>query len=119
MSERTAKVIILLAAGLMFAAIGIKRDSIEDPFRFAWAAGVITVGLSALSDISPEVAGPAALLVLIAVYWRNKGVIGSVPGLSGKSGGIPSTPGNRATSRSGTAAAGTAARTAQQTIGGF
>lgn len=119
MSERTAKTVVLLAGALMFAAVAIKRDTIPDPFRFAWAAGVITLGLSVLADISPEVAGPAALLVLIAVYWRNKGVIGSVPGLSGKSGGIPSTPGNRATSTAGTSAAGTAARTAQQTIGGF
>jgi hypothetical protein len=77
-SKQTANTIVLLAGGLMFAAIAIKRATIPDPFRFAWAAGVITLGLSVLADISPEVAGPAAILVLLAVYTRNKGVLGSV-----------------------------------------
>jgi hypothetical protein len=78
MSERAAKTMVLVAGGMMFAAIGIKRGQIADPFRFAWAAGVITVFLSVLADIAPEVAGPFALLVLMAVYWKNRGVIGSV-----------------------------------------
>ncbi len=62
----------------MFAMIGIKRDSIPDPFRYAWAAGVIVLGLSVLADISPEIAGPFAILTLLAVYWKNQGVLGSV-----------------------------------------
>lgn len=78
MSERSAKTIVLLAGGLMFAAIGIRRDQISDPFRFAWAAGVITLGLSVLADIAPEIAGPFAILLLMAVYWKNRGVLGSV-----------------------------------------
>ncbi len=78
MSERTAKTMVLVAGALMFAAIGIRRSSIPDPFRFAWAAGVITVFLSLLADVSPEVAGPAAILVLLAVYAKNRGVLGSV-----------------------------------------
>ena len=68
---------VLLTAGLMFAAIGIRRDRIADPFKYAWAAGVVTLGLSVLADLAPEVAGPAAILVLMAVYWRNRGVIGA------------------------------------------
>jgi hypothetical protein len=84
-SERTAKTIVLVTAGFMFAAIGIKRSTIPDPFKFAWAAGVITLALSLLADIAPEVAGPFAILVLIAVYWKNKGVLGSVlPGGQGQ-----------------------------------
>lgn len=62
----------------MFAAIGIKRSQISDPFKFAWAAGVITLFLSVLADVAPEIAGPFAILVLMAVYWKNRGVIGSV-----------------------------------------
>jgi len=78
MSERSAKTMVLVAGGMMFAAIAIKRGQIADPFRFAWAAGAITLFLSVLADIAPEVAGPFALLVLMAVYWKNRGVIGSV-----------------------------------------
>lgn len=78
MSPQSAKTIVLVAGGFMFAAIAIKRDSIPDPFRFAWAAGVITLGLSLLADLAPEIAGPFAILVLMAVYWKNRGVLGSV-----------------------------------------
>lgn len=78
MSPQTAKTIVFVAGGLMFAMIGIKRSEIPDPFRYAWAAGVITLGLALLADISPEVAGPFAILTLLAVYWKNQGVLGSV-----------------------------------------
>lgn len=75
MTPQSAKTIVLVAGGLLFAAIGLRRSQIRDPFRFAWAAGLLTIGLSATADIAPEIAGPFALLVLIAVYWRNRGVI--------------------------------------------
>ena len=78
MSEKTAKTIVLLTGAFLFAAIGIKRSTIPDPYRYAWGAGLITLGLSVVADIAPEVAGPAALLVLFAVYMRNRGVVGSV-----------------------------------------
>lgn len=78
MSEGTAKTVVLVAGFFMFAAIFIRRAQISDPFRYAWAAGVITLFLSLLADIAPQVAGPAALLALLAVYAKNKGVIGSV-----------------------------------------
>ena len=76
MSEKTAKTIVLLTGAFLFAAIGIKRSTIPDPYRYAWGAGLITLGLSVVADIAPEVAGPAALLVLFAVYMRNRGVVG-------------------------------------------
>ena len=78
MSPNTSRTIVLVAGAFMLAAIALRRDQIGDPFRYAWAAGVITLGLSLLSDIAPEIAGPFAILVLMAVYWRNRGVIGSV-----------------------------------------
>lgn len=77
MSGNGAKTWVLVAGGLMFAAIGLRRDKIDDPFRFAWAAGVVTLLLSVMADLAPEIAGPFALLVLMAVYWRNRGVLGS------------------------------------------
>jgi hypothetical protein len=83
-NPNTARTLVLVSGGLMFAAIGIRRSQISDPFRYAWAAGVITLFLSLLADIAPEVAGPSALLVLLAVYWSHRGTLGSLPGLSGK-----------------------------------
>lgn len=77
MSPQTAKVMVLVAGGLMFAAIGVRHSQIDDPFRFAWAAGAITLFLSLLADVAPEVAGPFAALVLMAVYWKNRGVLGA------------------------------------------
>ena len=75
MSERTAKTIVLLVGAMMCAAVFARRSTIKDPFRFAWAAGVITLGLSVLADIAPEIAGPFALLVLLAVWYRNKAAL--------------------------------------------
>lgn len=78
MSPSTAKTVVLVAGGLMFAFIGIRKDKLTDPFRYAWAAGVITLGLSLLADISPEIAGPFAILLVLAVYAKNRGVLGGV-----------------------------------------
>lgn len=78
MSPTSAKTLVLVTGGLMLAIVGIRHDAIADPFRAAWGAGVITLFLSLLADIAPEVAGPAAILVLLAVYWKHKGVLGSV-----------------------------------------
>lgn len=88
---------VLLAGGLMFAAIGIKHAQIADPFKFAWAAGVITLFLAVLADVAPEVGGPFAILVLMAVYWKNKGVLGSVLPAGG-AGGASAASGNTRTS---------------------
>ena len=69
---------VLVSGALMFATIGIRRAAFPDVYKAAWAAGVITLFLSVLADVAPEVAGPFAILVLLAVYWKNKGVIGSI-----------------------------------------
>lgn len=78
MSAQSGKTWILVAAGLMFGILFVKRDSFPDVFKAAWAAGVVVLGLSVLADVAPEIAGPAALLVLMAVYWRHRGALGSV-----------------------------------------
>lgn len=92
MSEKSAKTVVLLAGALMFAAIGIRRKQIPDPFRFAFAAGVITLGLSVAADVAPQIAGPFALLVLTAVYWRNRGVLGSAIPSTSNTAPIPAKP---------------------------
>lgn len=91
MSSSSSKTLVLVAGGLMFAAIALRREQIGDPFKFAWAAGVITLGLSVLADLAPQVAGPFALLVLMAVYWRNRGLLGAKTALAGGSSSSSST----------------------------
>jgi hypothetical protein len=92
-SASSARTIVLLAGGLMFAAVYLRRDRIPDPFRFAWAAGVITLFLSVLADTVPEIAGPFAILVVMAVYWRNRAVLGTLnPAKPSAAVATPSTP---------------------------
>ena len=84
----SGKTWVLVAAGLMFGIIFIRRDSFPDVFKAAWAAGVITLFLSVLADVAPEIAGPAAILILLAVYWRHRGALGSIlPPSSNAAGG--------------------------------
>lgn len=78
MSPQAGKTWVLVAAGLMFGILFVKRDSFGDVFKAAWAAGVVVLALSVLADVAPEIAGPAALLVLMAVYWKHRGALGSV-----------------------------------------
>lgn len=78
MTSQSARTIVLLVAGFLFAALFVRRDKIPDPYRYTWAAGIVTLGLSLLADIAPQIAGPFALLVLIAVWYKNRGVVGGV-----------------------------------------
>lgn len=52
----------------------------ERTFKSLWAIGLVTLGLAIFADFVPDVAGPFALLVLIAMAVRNTGVLGSVVG---------------------------------------
>lgn len=73
MSPQSARTMVLVSAGVMFVAIALRRDQIKDVYRYAWAAGVITLFLSVLADLTPEIAGPFAMLILLAVWFRNRG----------------------------------------------
>jgi hypothetical protein len=92
-SESTAKTTVLVVGALMLVYVGLKRNTLPDPYRMAWAAGLITLFLSLLADISPEIAGPLAILLLIAVYWHNKGILGPVlPSSSNTQTATPASP---------------------------
>lgn len=77
MSGQSAKTIVLVVGGLLFAIVALQGSKFDDRYRAFWAVGVMTLGLSVVADIAPEVAGPFAILLLIAVYWKNRGVLGS------------------------------------------
>jgi len=90
-SKSSANTIVLLVGGLMFAFIFLKPDKFKDQFKAAWGAGVITLGLSVVADLAPEIAGPFAILLLMAVYWKNRGALGGVFGGTGLPSGVTST----------------------------
>jgi hypothetical protein len=69
-SESTAKALIIGGGLGTIAIIFLRRNQLSDPFRNAWAAGALWLFLSLLADIAPQVAGPAALLVLIFAYAK-------------------------------------------------
>ncbi len=66
----------------MFTLVQAKRQGrpSEKTFKALWAIGLLTLGLAIFADFAPEVAGPFALLVLIAMAVRNTGALGSVIG---------------------------------------
>lgn len=90
MSKSSANTLVLVTGGLLFAFVALKRDKLADPYRFAWGAGVVTIGLSVVADLAPEIAGPFALLLLMAVYWKNRGALGGVLAGSNTGTGVPS-----------------------------
>jgi hypothetical protein len=71
-----------LEAGFVLAqAKRTKRDR-ETVARSLYAIGLLTLALSIFADFVPEVAGPFALLVLVALAARSRGALGEVLGTS-------------------------------------
>jgi hypothetical protein len=85
-SEQASRIVLLSGAGMAtFTLIQASREGRpnERTFRTLWAIGLLTLGLAIFADFVPEVAGPFALLVLIAMAVRNTGALGSVIGGAG------------------------------------
>jgi len=85
-SEQAARVVLISGAGMAtFVLIqGSKQHrATEETYKSLWAIGLLTLGLAIFADFVPGVAGPFALLVLIAMAVRNTGALGSVIGGAG------------------------------------
>lgn len=77
MTTRTASTVVLLAGALM--AFYVLRSKPEGSrYKALWAVALMTLGLSVLADFAPDLAGPFAVLVMIAAYMRHKGTLGKV-----------------------------------------
>lgn len=74
MTSGTASTIVLASGGLMLAYAVQKKSA-----RKAYAAGVVTLGLTFLADVAPEIAGPFALLIVLYLATR-EGIFGKVFG---------------------------------------
>lgn len=86
MTSSQATRVVLISMGVL-AAITLsahRNDSNpEERVRALWAIGALGVGLAALADVAPQVAGPFALLCAVAMVSRNPGEIGRAIGFQG------------------------------------
>jgi len=73
-TSSTAQTVVLVSGGLMLAYAVQKRST-----KAAYAAGVITLGLTFLADVAPEIAGPFAILVVLYLATK-QGLFGNVFG---------------------------------------
>jgi hypothetical protein len=81
MDSTTASRMVFVSGGLMATYVLIEaRGKPQGSYRQLWAVGALTVGLSVFADFMPKVAGPAALLILVAMVARNTGALGGVIG---------------------------------------
>lgn len=81
MNAATANRMVLVSTGAMIAFVLIERHfnpAQVDMYKRLWAVGALGVGMSLAADFVPQIAGPFALLVLVAMVARNKGQIGRV-----------------------------------------
>lgn len=67
MTPSTAQTIVLVSGGLMLAYAVQKKSA-----KKAYAAGAVTLGLSFLADVAPQVAGPFALLLVLYLAQKEK-----------------------------------------------
>lgn len=98
-SAQSSRVVVICAFLEAFFVLAKARQgtSKDTTVKSLWAIGVITLGLSMLSDFAPQVAGPFAVLMLAALAARSRGELGQVLGVSGASAQSSSTqPGREA-----------------------
>ena len=80
-SEQAARIVFV--AGMLEAGYVLIRGNRGgladgDTWKSLWAIGLLTLGLAVFADFVPQVAGPFALLVLVAMIARNRDELGGV-----------------------------------------
>lgn len=80
MEPSTAKTIVLASTGIMLVLVATDATSTRTRVQRVWPVAVVSLGLSVLTDVAPQVAGPAAILVLLAVAGRQRGWFSGVLG---------------------------------------
>lgn len=95
-----ARLVLVSTLGMAAITLAASRGRPhERTFRALWAIGVLSLGLGIAADVVPQVAGPFALLVLVAFAARNAGTLGAVlPGGTATAGPPRAGAGARATS---------------------
>lgn len=80
MGSTQASKVVLVTTGLMVALTLIEHhfNPVDGTlYKRLWALGLVGLGLSVLADFVPQVAGPFAVLVAIAMIARRPGILGS------------------------------------------
>lgn len=83
MTSPEATRVVLISMGVLAAiTISAHRDNANPDARYKslWAIGALGLGLAALADVAPQVAGPFALLTAVAMVSRNPGELGRALG---------------------------------------
>ncbi len=71
MDTATASKVVLISGGIMAVWVLVTPNEQTATFKRLWGIGALT-----LADFVPQIAGPFALLVLVAGGTKNSGKIG-------------------------------------------
>lgn len=79
MGRSNAHTIVIVTSALMVGYVLMQSNRVgaERTYKGLWAVGLLSLGLSFLADVAPQLAGPFALLVLIGAYMKHPGIFGS------------------------------------------
>lgn len=87
----SSRAIVLASGGLMLVFVALQPGGLAGNYKKTWAAGVVLLALSLLADVWPDGAGPIAILVVLALAYRQKGALGGL--LAKQQAGPPGTKG--------------------------
>lgn len=77
MDSETAGKVVLVSGGIMAVWVLLSQSPTKGgTYKRLWGIGALTLGLGILADFLPQIAGPFALLVLVAGATKNKGKLG-------------------------------------------
>lgn len=73
-------VAMLLSGGVILYDILKHKDSLgaDQSFRAVWSLALLFLLLAILADVTPELAGPFAVLVTLAILIGRQGALGSI-----------------------------------------
>lgn len=77
-AQRVIVVCALVEAGLVAAALKTGGIVGGSTFKRLFAVAALATGLAVVAEVAPQVAGPFALLVLVAMGVRYRGAFGGV-----------------------------------------
>lgn len=82
MTANTSQKVVVVAGAVELAYVFADRNRAggDATYRRAWGVGILTVALAAFADVVPEVAGPFALLVAVALLAREQGSLANTLG---------------------------------------
>lgn len=103
MTSSEATKLVFIGAGATAAVVVASTSNEEERFKSLWAIGLLTIGLAALADFAPQLAGPFAVLIAVAAVARHPGSLGARLGFGGAPAPARSAPraGSAPTPRSG------------------